>query len=957
MGKSSLQELLYSYLDNRNAVFVFPSAVPAQFWARRLCETTQKPVALERFIAWDEFKEQCLSAHQSEKRPANSLIRMLFTSHLLEENAKEATSGTPLFAELLPPSYASDYTPFIGHISSMLPSLKIIIERTSEITFKTDTYIRDLRILFHRYSDFLASHNLYEPDWIRSPFQDHGRHWILILPDLTDDWESYENELSSQQSVFIFMVKDIQIDEHLHAVNRVSICGSTLEKSPEESYERTSNLLIKIKQSLLQFPSWREEIRYVANLLAQLVHSKTLSIEEIVLSIPNLENYAEELSLECKLRGIPISIRQGKALTDQSGGRLFPLLQDCYQTHWSYRAMKNLLTDQSLPWKEPQLIQQLLNFGLEYRCLSGYKNNNRITDVWLETFKHILEANIGTPFSIIDLKQFYQQLQRDISDVVNAHNFTELRTKLILFAGNHFDRERINPDTDKVYARAMEELARLIETEEHLADCSTGKAFPLFLAHLKTTTYVYQSDIEGIAVYPYRVAAGIAPTLHIVMNVTQDGASVIVDPAPFLREDRKKSLECVSRDRSKAFIDAYSLSSIIVYTAPDRGVTGHTIPHQALTSENQIQCKGETEAPLLKDSYRLEELGTGLEASAPYTIQQLAWKRSQQSYRPYVLSQDIRKAPIDEAVLRDTMYTRLTTKRDPNHISPTDINQFITCPHQWLLTRGLAIREPQLEIETIGQKEIGILYHAILEAFFNHLQETPGRRIRASEIENYNRILKTIIKDKIADQQNEEGAFQESVYEMLFQRIKENLIIYLTNEIPTLDSCSVLGSEYHLRRHYPELDIYLAGTADLILMDTEGQLIIIDFKTNNAPKKRELWLDSSGMVSNFQIAAYIKMAEQQLKTTVSRAAFYSIEQRMNVKVIDPEGPSKKNTILPVKRTDYEPVLTKLDETLALMVDYLKIGNYPVVHPANRGICTSCPVKAVCRINFSGGDKA
>jgi CRISPR/Cas system-associated exonuclease Cas4 (RecB family) len=166
-----------------------------------------------------------------------------------------------------------------------------------------------------------------------------------------------------------------------------------------------------------------------------------------------------------------------------------------------------------------------------------------------------------------------------------------------------------------------------------------------------------------------------------------------------------------------------------------------------------------------------------------------------------------------------------------------------------------------------------------------------------------------------------------------------------------------LGPEYPLRKQYPELGIYLAGTADLILMDTTGELIIVDYKTNNAPKKKDLVLDTNGMVSNVQMAAYITMAENQLKTTVGRASFYSIEQRSSIKVIDPAGPPKTNSVLPVKRADYEPVLTALNNTLTDIVQYLTTGQYPVAAPANRSVCTDCPVKAVCRINFSGGEKA
>ena len=939
MTQKTLQEIFDSYIDNRRTVFVFPSAVPAQAWARRLCETGGKPLALERFIAWDEFKERCLSVRRPDQRPANGLSRILFASHILENNAREAAAGSPLFTELLPPTYAESYSAFINHIGTLLPSLKTIMEKTGtsggRSSSSADPYLRDLSVLYHSYADFLASHGLYEPDWVRAPFQNRGSRWVLLFPDLADDWEAYEQELSREQSVSIYSIQNIQID---------GLAAADGGPGVQDVLPGLHN------RSLLQFPSYREEIRSVAKLLSHLVYRRILEPEDIALSIANLESYAEELSLECRLRDLPLSIHQGKAITDQSGGRLFSHLQACYQSHWSYRALKQLLSDRALPWKQPDLIRQFLDFGLQYRCLSGYNEKGREVDVWEETFSRI-------PGSVIKLQQFYRQLKRDILDMVTAKTFGELRTKLLLFTGNHFDREHMNAEADRVYARAMEELGRLIETEQYLADCTTGKAFPIFLAHLKNTTYVHQSETGGIAVYPYRVAAGIGPKLHIVMNATQDAVSVLVDPAPFLREDRKRALDFPSIDRSEAFLSAYLIAPVTVFTAPERGFTGHTVPHQVLTSRRDIRYPQDKPIPFLEDPYYIEETWNNSETATPFRTQQTAWERSRKSYRPYMREKDIRASAVDREDLRDALYTSLTTKREAHHISPTDINNFISCPFQWLLARGLAISEPQLEIETIGQKDIGILYHAILEAFFNELKKAPGNRIQKSEIPQYKNLMADLIGQKLQEQRQNEGAFQESVYEMLSERIREHLFYFLDSQIPNLESSAVLGPEYPLKLHYKELGIYLAGTADLILLDNQDRLIIMDFKTNNTPKNSELCFDSNGRVANLQMAAYIRMAEDQLKAKVDRAYFYSIEQRASISVIHPDGPVRSNAKLPLSREQYEPVLQFLDKTLAIMVQSLKTGHYPVVEPAERKFCLSCNLASVCRITFSGGDRA
>ncbi|MCA1949049.1 MAG: PD-(D/E)XK nuclease family protein [Treponema sp.] len=973
MAKTTLQSIFNSYIDDRRTVFVFPSAVPAQDWARRLCERSGKPLALERFIAWDEFKARTLSVRRTGERPANSLSRLIFASHILEKNAREAQAGAPLFKELLPQAHAAEYTAFINHVGSLLPSLKTLMEKAGgQAGSQTDPYLLDLRILYHSYMDFLAAHRLYEPDWVRSPFQAGSARYVILFADLADDWEAYEAELSRESSVIIYTVQDIQkdtiqIDEVPPGAEAAAMAGAAHPKpaaSPGAiEMPGTAEFPSALNNSLLRFTSAQEEIRFVANLLAYVVHNKILEPEDIAVSIAHLEDYAEELRLECRLRSLSLGIRQGTAITDQAGGRLFLHLQSCSQSRWSYQALKGLLTDRALPWKNTEIIQKLLGFGLTYRCLTGYREQGKEVDVWEKTFEHIQKGKTNCPYPVNDLSRFYRQLKRDITDIVNARTFQELQEKLIYFGSNHFDRALMDAETDRVYARAMEELGRLIETEQYLKDCTTVNAFSVFLAHLKSTTYVHQSKPGSIAVYPYRVAAGIAPKLHIVMNTTQDSASILVDPAPFLREDRKRRLDFSAIDRSDAFIAAYRIAPLCFFTAPDRGLRGHGIPHQAISSRKDIRVLGPENLPFVQDWYIIEETKQGLENLSPFAVQQEAWRRSRALQGSLSTEQDIRKtdirrAPIGSSPLVEALYAKLTTSvhKNPNHISPTDINNFINCPFQWLLTRGLGIEELELEIETIGQKDIGILYHLILEEFFQSIGQSPGQRIRANETEAYKNLIQEIMKRKLEGQRNREGAFQESVYEMLAERIQEHLFAYLDQELPGLDSCAVLGPEYPLSLFYKNLDIYLSGKADLILMDNEGKLVIVDFKTKNTPKPKELYFNNDGLVTNLQMAAYIKMAEAQIGSPVGRAVFYSIEERKNTWVVHPEGPKTKRSPLPLPRLDYEDVLKHLDMVLADMAASIRKGSFPVVDRAYRSICSQCPVKAVCRITFSGGDK-
>jgi hypothetical protein len=387
-----------------------------------------------------------------------------------------------------------------------------------------------------------------------------------------------------------------------------------------------------------------------------------------------------------------------------------------------------------------------MDFGLQYRCKLGYMESSQEVDVWERTFdRHIKREFAGLP--VYKISNFYVELKKNISDLVQSTRFTELARKWQDFEKRYFDRKIMNPEVDKIIARAMKALEELVIIEErftaHTATSkkSFGRVFPVFLSYLQEQKYVYQAFHQGITIYDYKVAATICPTVHFITNMNQEGAAVVYKGgASFLREDRKTHLGIQDRDLTEEFIKAYNLSAFFpVFTLALKTFKGSAIPHRRLAELLGEPIKAE-EISFPADPYLIESLLSEKkpvsELAIPSEIQKQAWQNLK-ILQKLPLADDLRKKTITDNDLRLSLEERLSRqtffrkkaqkqyhKKETEieedkslRIAPTDLNEYTLCPFKWVLERALLIREKQTEIETIDQRDMGKLYHRILERF------------------------------------------------------------------------------------------------------------------------------------------------------------------------------------------------------------------------------------------------
>ncbi|MDR2535321.1 MAG: PD-(D/E)XK nuclease family protein [Treponema sp.] len=969
--KRTILEYIAEALPDRRVQFVFPSAVPAQFWARAAAEALIKPITPNRFIAWDTFKAQTLSINQKDKKPINQAIRTLFASSLLRENAQK---GKAFLTDYINPLYASSYSAFIGSLARLFPALEAVLTRSKAAEIQEVPYFADLRRIRERYVQFLEDHRLYEPAWNRADFVHSEDRWVLFFPELTEDWEEYREELTALAE---------QAGEKPVRIVPLDAVGSQNQDSLPEPIQ---TIVGAYAGRYIEFSCAEQEYRWLALMLRRLLDEGPLCPEEIGVSVSQNVDL-ERLIQELLLYDIQASPREGLPLTEHPGGRLFAALAACPAEKWSFQVLKNLLLDKAFPWKHNLLIDGLMDFGLQYRCVSGYMEGPREIDVWERTFEyHPNYAYIyeGAKLRGTDIADFYKKLKTAILGLVQSAHFGELLIKWKQFKKEYFDDAGFNPAINKIIGKAITALKELEKIEQSFPELSgnardsRGKAFPVFQAYIQEQNYVYQSH-QGIPIYNYKVAAGICPTVHFIINMNQeDAAAVYTGGISFLREDRKKTLGIQDRDISGEFIKAYRFSgSFPIFTLSRRTFNGPAIPHRRLFELLGTPIAG-ADLQFTADPYLIEAAMAGGKPAPepggfqfyPSKIQKQGWQ-SFTTLRKPPIAEDLRISPVSDPALRAALQERLTyqarfrrqrmpqpegTQKDETpYITPTDLNEYIACPFKWVLQKALLLKEKQTEIETIDQRDLGVLYHRILERFFKRIKNEDSS-FKGENLFLYKTYIIEETQNALKEARSREGAFQESIYAMLERRITAALTDYLTQDLSVLMNAEIIGSEYALEKTYSPIEPRLIGKTDLALEYRDGGLILLDFKTGTMPTKKELLLGDREYPEDLQMAAYIAMIEddgdKDSIKTVKTARFYSIDNREFQRVVSEKEEHEKDII---PRIDYTQAVEAVDKVFAKVTETMNLGAYPVPKYPKRKNCAGCKVSSVCRIPFVGGE--
>jgi hypothetical protein len=191
--------------------------------------------------------------------------------------------------------------------------------------------------------------------------------------------------------------------------------------------------------------------------------------------------------------------------------------------------MQALLLDRAVPWREPDGLRRLIRVGIERGCLRNFREDGRERDVWLTALApERYEAERG----------LYRRLRKHTRALATAAGFRELRSTLYELFGSLLDTSAWSAAQLPVFQSCLDVLSDLIDTSERIG-LTPKRPVDIWLEALRSRIYVPRNGEAGIALYPYRVAAGIAPTYHFVANASHARMRLVHTPYAFLRDDEK----------------------------------------------------------------------------------------------------------------------------------------------------------------------------------------------------------------------------------------------------------------------------------------------------------------------------------------------------------------------------------------------------------------------------------
>lgn len=951
----TLLTILNKNITNHNVFFVFPTEIAATKWADKLLEQSGfGTVAMERFLAWDTFKSESVRSTRQNKQSIPSVVRKMFAYDIISKNATSILEGEEgFFSYLINPEFANNATSFADWISSLLPQLeswkvKSInkrelsnLEKENEI----DSVEKDLLCLYNEYKKFLDNNNLFDPAWEKPPFDDKGKKFIIFYPECLSDFTEYKELLESCNSIELYSCKQLSDD-------------STINKISAIEYENS-----------------RAELRDIALYIRSLNEEHSIPYEEIVINVPDADVYLPYIKRELELYEIPCKSFIGEPLTSQGAGSLFSQVKACFDSSFSFNSIRELLLNNQLPWKSPEVNLSVVEFGIKNNCICSYEDNGISIDVWNKSFA-------TTSNSYEREKTFYEFLKRDINSLCQSTSFQEIQNRYFAFKKDFFDQSLFTDDSNGIIGRCISELISLIEIEKSFPNLHIPNYFAFFVQVLNDKIYLKKQDASGVSIYPYKVAAAAPYLCHLIPDSSQKSISVSYSPFSFLQKDKREELGITDIDVSEVYINMYKQNSSSIedktkkdesnfltrFSCSKKSFNGFTIPQSSLLIIKR------TELP--NNLYSVEDFNSEEKSWLSSYSENFPNKITEMSKESFLLwalqnsyekeceenkageegeennannSNNSNNAGIDSFInIISDEIKNVCLKENKIRISTTAMAEFYFCPKSWLLKRIIGIKETDLEAQLTSNLNMGILYHSILELFFSEIKKTK-KTIQLFSATNgeYDIFLQNAIESVINS--SKESFLTKELLKTIKSGLYGNLVSCLEKFTTQFCDFYVAATEKYYEYGPEESNWLFEGKIDLVLVDSDENAFIIDFKTGKSPSFKECVADNNNELTNFQFAMYTELWEKNnFNHKLSGCGFYSINMSKFTGVYGISGGKQK----PLSREEFEKTLSVFEKKASAYINAIAKSNIYDVVDVPIDNCYTCPYRTVCRKTFT-----
>jgi RecB family exonuclease len=842
-------------------------------------------VLSRRFLSWDKFKEKTFSLNM-DFSPANSHIRTLFASSLLEKNKIKGST----FKGLINPEHSSGSSSYLSVITSILTEVKSFRENSELKDIILGPGVRqDLDFLYSTYTRFLEERELFEPSWVRPEIKDIGEEYILFFPEVIEDYKEFALDIEKSAVIRIVPIENNDLNEIKH------FSSSTLE------------------------------LKFLLGKIGSLM-DKGIRVQDIAITLPNMDNWRLDLESEANLRSIPLDFRQGKTLSEYPGARLFINLLNCEKSGFSILSMKQILLNSSIPWKDTSIVTNLFNFGLNHHCFKNYILRGKKIDVWENALVKSEEPL---------LLSFYMELKSGIKRITNGKTFGEIKIAVQTFVSYFLDTNLWPQENLKEFQFCLDTLNDLEEASIKSGNIEFGSSCDLWLSAISDKIYVKRSDTVGINVFPYRVAGGAAFSWHFIPGLSQATATVVKSKYNFLKDNQRDNLTGLDIDFTEPFINLYNLGGInTVFSYSTDSFNGPALPPSLFVLEKSVSSVGNT-LDNLKDEY-LSELGywagkipfpkrifPSMKRSFDFALLS-AFSPKKIDYTNELISIPELKQDILKILIDDEGFLAL---------SPSSLDQFTFCPYSFLFKRGFKVDDNNYKEIYLDHSIFGQVIHECFDQFFKYVDGEFSKSL----LEEYKTEISQII-DKVFNRYLAKGdAFIPPVWNYCREFTRSKLVEFINVEANQFPGYRLASTEKKYSSKIIETKIEMSGRIDRVSFKGD-KTAIVDYKKNNNWKQSEI---NSLMPATFQIPFYIYLVEKSgLK--VSSASYYNVTKAKYDHVYNPDAKKSWCSV-----DDMAGLIIRLEESVDLMNKRIRDGNFSI-HPDG---CDSCTFRRICRTKY------
>jgi len=284
-------------------------------------------------------------------------------------------------------------------------------------------------------------------------------------------------------------------------------------------------------------------------------------------------------------------------------------------------------------------------------------------------------------------------------------------------------------------------------------------------------------------------------------------------------------------------------------------------------------------------------------------------------------------APKPGVVLENTKQKlREYFKEKP--FSTTLFNMYGECPYKFFLARVLNLTPPDEEGEYTAMAR-GTVLHKILETFFKNHREG----LEAEKINVYNDEIKALADEIMGSLCLEESFLHPLLFEIEKNEIAKSIMKYIASYLKQAGDFKPVFFEmgFGYKQDFSfefAPDILFSGKIDRVDEDSNGRLIIFDYKSGSTPDIKHI---EEG--THLQMPLYIMACEQLLKKPVVGGAFISLKKGAidNILVRDKNLPfvSKRRKKGNLSQEEWDDLMNTVKDTIRLYADNIREAQFPI----------------------------